>query len=138
MEPIRRNSKKRQAIYDALKSTVKHPSAEQLYELLKPEYPDLSLGTVYRNLGLLLDEGKIISVGNVDGEERFDAVTSSHAHFVCSKCGAVIDVMIDGLEMPDSAAVENALGGRVDDIRLSFTGICNNCFLSRTEASDNL
>lgn len=128
MEPIRRNSKKRQAIYDALKATVKHPSAEQLYELLKPEYPDLSLGTVYRNLGILLDEGKIVSVGNVNGEERFDAVTSRHAHFVCSKCGAVIDVMLEGLELPDCKTVENSLGGRVDDFRLSFTGICNNCF----------
>lgn len=127
MEAIRRNSKKRQAIYDALKATVKHPSAEQLYELLKPEYPDLSLGTVYRNLGVLLDEGKIVSVGKVNGEERFDAVTGRHAHFVCSKCGAVIDVALDGLELPDCGEVEKSLGGRVDDIKLSFTGLCNNC-----------
>ena len=127
MEPIRRNSKKRDAIYDALRVTVKHPSAEQLYELLKPEYPDLSLGTVYRNLGVLLDEGKIVSIGKVDGEERFDAATHDHAHFVCSKCGAVIDVALDGLSLPDLESVESALGGRVDDMKLSFTGVCKIC-----------
>lgn len=127
MEKVRRNSKKRQAIYDALKVTVKHPSAEQIYELLKPEIPDLSLGTVYRNLGVLLDEGLIVSVGKIDGEERFDANTNRHAHFICSRCGAVMDVMLDGLECPDYKTVENALGGRVDYHSLSFTGVCKNC-----------
>lgn len=127
MEPNRRNSKKRQAIYDALKETVKHPSAEQIYEYLKPEFPDLSLGTVYRNLGILIDEGQIVSVGKIDGEERFDSKTFQHAHFICSECGAVIDVMLKGADMPDCKSVENSLGGRVDNCSLSFTGVCKNC-----------
>lgn len=127
MEPVRRNSKKRQAVYDAIKGTEKHPSAEQIYELLKPKIPDLSLGTVYRNIGVLLDEGLIISVGEVDGEERFDARTQSHAHFICSKCGAVIDLFSDEIEVPDYDIVEKSLGGKVDYHSLSFTGVCKNC-----------
>ena len=68
---VRRTSKKRSAIYEALCNTTAHPSAEQLYSQLKPEIPDLSLGTVYRNLNVLMQDGLIITVGHVNGEERY-------------------------------------------------------------------
>lgn len=127
METIRRNSKKRQAIYEALKTTDKHPSAEQLYKLLKPEFPDLSLGTVYRNIGILMDEGLVVSAGKVNGEDRFDANTSQHAHFICSECGALIDISPDNIGASDYDYVENSLGGKVISHSLSFTGVCKNC-----------
>lgn len=63
----RKYSKKRQAILDALRNTTEHPSAEMLYARLKPEYPDLSLGTVYRNLAMFIRDGDVISVGTVSG-----------------------------------------------------------------------
>lgn len=127
MESPHRNSKKRQAIYEAMKKTDKHPSAEQLYELLKPEYPELSLGTVYRNIGILMDEGLIVSVGKVGGEERFDAVTNPHSHFICSECGAVVDVQLQNIEVPKYESVEETLGGKVKYHSLSFVGVCKNC-----------
>ena len=71
----RKYSKKRQAILDALRNTTEHPSAEMLYARLKPEYPDLSLGTVYRNLAMFIRDGAVISVGTVSGQERYDAIT---------------------------------------------------------------
>lgn len=92
MEVQRKNSKKRQAILESLRSVTDHPTAEMIYNRLKPEYPDLSLGTVYRNLAMFLEEGQIISVGTVDGQERYDARTDFHAHLVCRRCRCVTDI----------------------------------------------
>ena len=92
MPPVRKRSRKREAILECIRSTDIHPSAEWIYEQLRPRIPDLSLGTVYRNLRLFLAEGEIMSVGVVDGLERYDGNTSPHVHFICERCGAVIDV----------------------------------------------
>ena len=127
MEAVRRTSKKRQAIYDALCATTAHPSAEQLYAELKPRIHDLSLGTVYRNLSVLMSDGLIISVGNVNGEERYDARTESHTHFVCEKCNAVLDVWLDSPVPVNYSAVENCIGGKVNSHSLCFTGVCEKC-----------
>ena len=124
MEPVRRHSKKRDAIWQALNNCKEHPSAEQIYAKLKPEYPDLSLGTVYRNLALFREEGEIISVATVAGQERFDAYTVPHAHFICQNCNAVIDV-----ETPIAAdAFANIpLPGAAREFSLTFYGVCDNC-----------
>ena len=84
MEPTRKRSKKRDAILSCLCSTDTHPSAEWIYHRLKPQIPDLSLATVYRNLALFQREGRIISVGVVQNLERFDANVHPHAHFICT------------------------------------------------------
>lgn len=85
-------SSKRNAIYEAVCSTDTHPSAKWIYEKLKPDIPDLSLGTVYRNISLFKNEGKIAVICNVNGEERIDGNTKPHPHFVCNECGNVYDV----------------------------------------------
>ena len=92
MERTIRHSKKREAILDAIRSTTCHPSAEWVYQTLKPTHPDLSLGTVYRNLMFFRERGEIQSVGVVKGQERFDALVKPHSHFVCDCCGAVSDL----------------------------------------------
>ena len=79
-----RYSKKREAVLSAIQGTDCHPSAEWVYQRLKPLHPDLSLGTVYRNLTFFRENGLIQSVGVVQGQERFDAVVSPHSHFVCN------------------------------------------------------
>jgi len=127
METNRRSSKKRQAIYDALCNTTEHPSAEQLYSLLKPSHPDLSLGTVYRNLGVLLEDGLIISVGKVNGEERYDARVTRHSHFICTDCGSVEDVFIDVINTDNYPLIEDSLGCKINSVCLNFTGICKKC-----------
>ena len=123
----RRTSKKRQSIYDALCATTAHPSAEQIYAQLKPEIPDLSLGTVYRNLNVLIEDGLIITVGNVNGEVRYDANTSDHSHFVCTKCGRVDDVFLDLSIDSRYSDVEEIIGGKVKGHTLNYFGLCNNC-----------
>ena len=87
MESTRRQSKKRDAIREILLASYDHPSVEEIYRRLKPDIPDLSLGTVYRNLALFREEGKAMSVATVAGQERFDGRTHPHAHFICEKCG---------------------------------------------------
>ena len=77
--PTRKNSKKRQVILEALAATTAHPTAQELYQQLKPDYPDLSLGTVYRNLSLFAEEGDAMSVGVFRGQEGVDGLAQDIA-----------------------------------------------------------
>ena len=122
----RKYSKKREAILEALRNTTEHPSAEMLYARLKPEFPDLSLGTVYRNLAMFIRDGDAVSVGTVAGQERYDADTHPHAHFICSECGRVLDVCCPCLSALDKE-VERETGGAVSGHSLSFLGTCPGC-----------
>ena len=90
--PIVRRSKKRDAMLELMRSTRSHPSADWIYQHMREQFPDVSLGTVYRNLNQLREEQLVKSVGVVNGQERFDACTDPHAHFVCNHCSAVIDL----------------------------------------------
>ena len=120
-------SRKRQAIYELLLSTKEHPSAEWIYNNLKSDYPDLSLGTVYRNLKLLEKNGTVRSVAVVDGRERYDALMSPHSHFVCSKCGRVIDVFLDSL-LPTLTEELHIDGAKeINSFTLLYYGICDQC-----------
>ena len=124
MEGHRYNSKKRTAILDALKDTTSHPTAEMLYNKLKDADSDLGIATVYRNLAILLEEGKIVTVGKVNGQERYDADTHTHGHFVCTKCGSVFDFELS----PDRLDEQfNAPGFSVSGYELRLTGRCPHC-----------
>ena len=120
----RKHSKKRDAILECVRSTKTHPSAEWVYAQLKPQIPDLSLGTVYRNLAMFKQEGIIGTMGVVAGMERFEGNTQPHAHFVCSHCSAVIDV--EGIDPPEELCSKVPCGS-VRECVLTFTGICNQC-----------
>lgn len=120
-------SRKRAAILDALREAKTHPTAEWIYRRLKPEYPDLSLGTVYRNLGRFRETGQAVSLGVIGGYERFDGDTSPHAHLVCRRCGAVVDVK-DALPGPKRLkAISRTSGCRVDSASVTFLGLCAGC-----------
>ena len=120
----KRYSRQRELIYETLKQTTEHPTAEMLYQWLKPENPNLSLGTVYRNLNLLADEGSITRMAFP--VERYDANTAPHPHFCCRACGKVYD-----LELPyDAALDEQALMASGHDIaghEVLFYGTCVHC-----------
>ena len=127
MEAAAKQFPKRNAILAGLRSCKEHPSAEALYAKLKPEIPDLSLGTVYRNLALFKKQGLVVGVATVDGVERFDGDTHPHVHFICSDCGAVID--LENVVPPDSLSriAEDSIGSEVTACQLSFTGRCKAC-----------
>ena len=127
METGKRYSRKRAAIMECLKSTTIHPTAEWIYEQLKPEIPDLSLGTVYRNLAAFKKDGLIRSVGVVNGQERYDGNIRPHGHFVCSKCGAVIDTAAVPMSEELIESTEGETGCEVQGIVVSYFGLCSNC-----------
>ena len=119
----RRFSHQRERIYQAVRSSHAHPTAEAGYSQLKPEMPRLSLGTVYRNLRQMAAEGRLAEVeGPV---ARFDACLTPHTHFRCTGCGAVMD-----LELPYDPALDAQAakeGCTVTGHSLCFTGLCPQC-----------
>ena len=127
MEPRTKHFKKREAILECLRSTNTHPSAEWVHAKLRETFPDISLGTVYRNLSMFKEQGLVISVGTVNGIERFDANTEPHVHFVCTGCDAVID--LPQIPVPTSlgAPAESSTGCRIEGCQLTFTGKCGAC-----------
>lgn len=127
MELKRNKSKKREAIYDALARVTCHPTAEMLYESLKDDYPELSLGTVYRNLTVLEEEGRVISVSHEGGHAHYDARTEPHAHFICRNCQSVLDLDLSDKTTKLYKCIEDNCGFKVESHSLCFTGLCENC-----------
>ena len=127
MEQTEKRFRKRSAILECLRSTDTHPSADWIFQQLKGEIPDLSLGTVYRNLTLFRKQGLIASVGTVQGVERFDADVSPHVHYICDCCGRVQD--LPGIQVPRSRVdtASHQLGGEISACQLTFNGICKDC-----------
>ena len=127
MERTIRYSKKRAAIMEAICSTDTHPSADWVYQTLKPTHPDLSLGTVYRNLNFFREQGTVRCVGVVNGQERFDANVEPHTHFVCDHCGAVLDLHKVPVDTLLDEKVEESYGVSVNHHELIFHGTCGTC-----------
>lgn len=122
---IKRYSRQRELIYDVLLHSREHPTAEMVYKLLKPEHPSLSLGTVYRNLNQLVEEGTIASLPF--SVERFDANTEPHAHFVCKACKSVYDIMAIDYDFSLDGEAGEKSGHTIDQHMLIFYGACKAC-----------
>jgi Fur family peroxide stress response transcriptional regulator len=133
-----KHSRKRDAILERIRSTDIHPSAEWVYSGLKHDFPDLSLGTVYRNIAMLKASGMLKSVGTVHGEERFDGDTSEHVHFVCERCGKVVDIAPSPLFAEnDAVEIEHEYGVCVTRRQLIYFGKCGDCVeAAESEALD--
>ena len=127
MERAAKHFRKRDAILTCLRETKAHPSADWVFAQLKPELPDLSLATVYRNLSLFKEQGLIQSIGTIGGVERFDGDIHSHGHFICSQCGTVQD--LEGMpNLPTlKAEAEHDLGSQIQGCQITFTGHCREC-----------
>ena len=119
-----RFSHQRERIYQTVLERRDHPTAEMVYQQLKPEMPRLSLGTVYRNLQQMAREGRLVEL---DGPvARFDAVTHPHTHFRCRTCGVLLDLET----VPYDQALDQAAAARgyqVTGHSLIFTGACPRC-----------
>ena len=125
MEKKLRHSHQRDMIYEYLLQTKEHPSAEMVYEELKSKIPNLSLGTVYRNLKLLEELGMVRKVTTLNNVERYDACCEDHVHFVCSKCGKIIDLPKLTQEIKDNCF--NEVGHNVEWVSLILGGTCSDC-----------
>ena len=121
----KRYSRQRESIYRCLRESREHPTAEMVYHMLKPDNPSLSLGTVYRNLNLLAEEGTITRMPFP--VERYDARTHPHPHFRCKACGRVYDMEDLPYDSGLDQAAEQCSGHQVDRHDLVFFGTCSAC-----------
>ncbi len=109
----------------AVKGTMSHPDAGWIYEQVRQEIPNISLGTVYRNLKLLQENGEVMRL-EIDMLGRFDGNTKKHYHIRCDRCGAVFDVYLS-LDKTLQDRVARETGFKVTRHQLEFGGLCENC-----------
>ena len=121
-----RKSKQKEAILRAVKSTISHPTADWVYEKVKEKIPHISLGTVYRDLKLLKQEGEVSEVGLTDTLSRFDGNTQNHYHFKCEQCAHIFDVD-EPLDEEINERVAKKMGFKISHHRLVFYGLCQEC-----------
>ncbi|MBO4899156.1 MAG: transcriptional repressor [Lachnospiraceae bacterium] len=119
-------SRQREAIKENLMSRKDHPTADAVYLSIREEYPNISLGTVYRNLQLLTELGELQKIRVGDGLDHFDADTHQHYHFFCNKCGAVIDMDMEAIDEINDIA-SKTFDGIIESHNLTFSGICGRC-----------
>ena len=119
-------SRQREAIKASLMNRCDHPTADALYASIREEFPNISLGTVYRNLNLLVETGEIRNLSCGSGADHYDGDVSPHYHFVCRECGHVYDMDIQ--EMDElNAAVQSHAPGHIDSHSILFFGQCQSC-----------
>ncbi len=123
---VRKHSKQRDMIMNFLMTRKDHPTAETIYQNVRLENPHISMGTVYRNLTLLAESGEILRLSMGENMDRFDADTSPHYHFICSDCGAVIDLDMDSIEAISDVAAKH-FKGKIAGHVTYFYGTCEKC-----------
>ncbi len=121
-------SRQRESIKNYLMATKEHPTADEVYMNVKQEFPNISLGTVYRNLNLLTDIGEAIKISTPNGGDRFDGKLEPHNHFLCTKCGRLLDLELDmqSIDEVNRLAAEN-FDGVITSSSTLFYGECSDC-----------
>ncbi len=121
-----RITKQRRMILEEVKKSKSHPTADKIYDLVKKEIPDISMGTVYRNLDILSEEGLVRKLELAHLQRRYDGNMENHYHVLCTECGRVDDLTTRGVD-----DIEELLGVKsyyqITGHRLKFFGICPDC-----------
>lgn len=124
----RRNTIQKDLVLKAVQKLHGHVTADEVYEAIVKEHPSIGKGTVYRNLGILAEEGKILRVGIPDGPDRFDFTLKKHYHVQCTACGSVSDADMDMEAFPDPESFLRCDGGfRFLSHDILFKGVCPDC-----------
>lgn len=122
----RRNTIQKELVLNTVLKLKSHLTADEVYESIKKDHPRIGKGTVYRNLGILAEEGAIRKVEIPNGPDRFDFTLKKHYHVRCMECGKVFDVDMD--EIPDlSKKIHDTHGMQFLDYDILFKGICPTC-----------
>ncbi len=132
---MKKYSRQREALLVELKNRRDHPTAEELYTKLREKIPNYSLGTVYRNLAELTNEGKIMKIATGMGPEHYDGFAEPHGHFTCTCCNKVFDLKGTQENHIDKDAILKSIEkheasdeiSTVDEIRIMLYGKCINC-----------
>jgi Fur family peroxide stress response transcriptional regulator len=123
---INKYSRQREAIKEYLARTNEHPTADTVYMNIRGILPNISLGTVYRNLNLLAAQGEILKINCQDGSDRFDANVKPHYHFLCKDCGRVLDIEMETIDHINMIAGAG-FPGKVEGHITYFYGKCPDC-----------
>lgn len=127
---VRRNTIQNELVLNAVRTLKRHVSADDVYEYLSKEHPTISRGTVYRNLNILSEEGKIKKVKTSDGADIFDFSLHNHYHVKCVSCGNVSDVDMDVLTDLESK-IKDKQGFEFYGYDIFFEGICPKCLMEK-------
>ena len=126
MGKSQRVTKQKTAILGILQSVSNHPSAEWIYQEARKQVPGISLGTVYRNLNQLRDNGEINELHYGGNQSRYDGRIEQHSHFYCLNCGDIQDLSISPIRAIETRAKE-AEGLLITGYRLEYYGLCQVC-----------
>ncbi len=118
-----RNSRQREAVLSVLQNSCDHPTADVIHERVKKSIPNISLGTVYRDLKQLTEDGQITIVESSDTKVHYEGNLTDHIHFLCKNCGTIIDIF----EKTEIPAVLGNMGLTVLSQKTVYYGICNKC-----------
>ena len=127
-------SRQRECIKSFLLSRYDHPTADTIYMNVRKEFPNISLGTVYRNLALLADLGEIIKI-TTDGADRFDAHVDPHSHFICRNCHEVLDIRMEDEDFINKEA-QKKFTGQIEGHTIQYFGLCRNCLSKEDGVSE--
>lgn len=137
VSPSIKYSRQREMILNHVKNFPVHPTADEVYTALKKDNPELSLGTVYRNLNLLCELGMLKKIHIDNAKERYDVRTDRHSHLLCTVCNRVFDITdeaLDGIEK----RISEKYGYIVEDVSLNVKGKCAECAkLEKSEIAGN-
>ncbi|QEN08436.1 transcriptional repressor [Oceanispirochaeta crateris] len=122
-----RMTTQRKIILEALKKSQSHPSADRVYEFVRGEIPNISLGTVYRNLEIMYRQGMIVRIETPDGQKRFDYDTSNHPHFRCEECGKIEDIPLPLTAPPLDPRSEWVSKRKILSSTVNYQGLCSDC-----------
>jgi len=125
-EVQKRSTRQLAAVHEALLADHSHPSAEEVFLQVRQTLPHISLGTVYRNLQRLVEEGKIRVLRSGGRVARYDPMTAEHDHFICRQCGRVVDVVLES-DRPVNLAPLLEQGFTIATKSLSIHGLCQQC-----------
>lgn len=121
-----RNTKQRQLILELVRSIRGHPTADEIYDAARTKNPRISKGTVYRNLGLLVEEGTLRGYRFAKDPERFDAILMEHSHFFCKRCHKLTDLPLSTVDV-SKISLPQIPGYKVEGHTVLINGLCPEC-----------
>ena len=120
-------SRQREEIINVIKNSYEHPTAEMVYMTVKSKDPAVSRSTVYRNLGMLVENGYLNRISMIVGPDRYDYIRESHNHVVCLKCGKIFDIDFDFKYKKLKTKVKEETGIEISEKGITLEGICDSC-----------
>ncbi len=127
-----RMTHQRRVVLEELKKTTAHPTADELYEAVRKRLPNISLGTVYRNLEILSACGQALKLDLGEGKKRFDATLTPHYHLRCTQCGRIIDVPYVPIDRKIEEKLRSLGNFKITGVQVHFEGICDKCMEKAT------